>query len=397
MAQLGCILVLVSTLGLAIFGWVSILAMVFERYSATADWLIKPGMMKAFQLLSFRGQLQRLGLLAQRALAEYPLAVAQLTPLKHEHNTTFRVTTVNGQQYMLRIHRPGQHTPEAIQSELLWLAALRRDTDLAVPDPIPNRDGELLTQMAADGIPEARTCVLLRWLPGRFQDQYLKPVHLERVGRFTARLHEYTTGWQPPGLFVRGRVDVLTADARGKPFYLATDGRKENNLVPDEADAARSIAMVSDLLSAQAGRTVARGIEAVRSMVKPLGNNPQVFGLIHADLHQENYFFHQGRVCAIDFDDCGWGFYLFDVTVTLWEIEKLPGYPALREAYLAGYRSVRPLPLEHENYLGTFTALRQMQILMWVLESRQHPAFRQNWAAWAAHDLQKLEKYLANS
>lgn len=351
--------------------------------------------MKAFDSLSARGQVQRLGRLARRALDSYALAAAQLRPLKHEHNTTFRVTTVDGQQFMLRIHRPGQHTPQAIQSELMWLAALQRDTDLAVPEPIPNRDGALVTEVTVEGVPQARACVLLRWLPGRFQDEHLKPVHLQRVGQLTAQLHAYTSRWQPPGQFARGRVDVLTAEARSKLFYPPTGGAKGSEPVPDEADAARCITLVSDLLSAPAGRTVARGIKQVRSMVEQLGHSSQVFGLIHADLHQENYFFHQGRAGAIDFDDCGWGFYLFDVTVTLWEIENHPGYSDLREAYLAGYRSVRPLPPEHEKYLNTFTALRQMQILLWVLESRQHPAFRQDWAAWAAHDVKKLEKYLA--
>ena len=45
-------------------------------------------------------------------------------------------------------------------------------------------------------------------------------------------------------------------------------------------------------------------------------------GLIHADLHYENFLFHDGVARAIDFDDCGWGFYLYDVAVTLWELEE---------------------------------------------------------------------------
>lgn len=33
-------------------------------------------------------------------------------------------------------------------------------------------------------------------------------------------------------------------------------------------------------------------------------------GLIHGDLHQENYLFCRGAVGAIDFDDCGYGHFL---------------------------------------------------------------------------------------
>jgi len=31
--------------------------------------------------------------------------------------------------------------------------------------------------------------------------------------------------------------------------------------------------------------------------------------------------------------------------------------------------------------------LRRLQILMWVLESREHPAFREEWRQWARLDL----------
>jgi Ser/Thr protein kinase RdoA (MazF antagonist) len=62
-----------------------------------------------------------------------------------------------------------------------------------------------------------------------------------------------------------------------------------------------------------------------------------VFGLIHADLHQENYLFHGKQVRAIDFDDCGYGPFVYDLAVTLSELEHRADYPTLRAALLAGY------------------------------------------------------------
>jgi len=49
----------------------------------------------------------------------------------------------------------------------MWLSALRRETELAVPEPMPTLDGELFTLVASDAVPEPRVCVLFRWLPGR--------------------------------------------------------------------------------------------------------------------------------------------------------------------------------------------------------------------------------------
>jgi Ser/Thr protein kinase RdoA (MazF antagonist) len=312
--------------------------------------------------------------------------------MKHEHNTTFRVWTADGGRYVLRVHRPGQHKIEAIHSELLWLNALHRDTDLSIPQPIPTKGGELLTVSSVEGVPEPRVCVLFPWLEGRFLDEQLTPQHLERVGRFTAHLHEHASRWPLPPEFARGRVDILTAEARRTSrVYLDPDFKAVLEHHPTDEDAGRSLRLISELCSPEQSTVAERAIQKIRGVLKELGYSPDTFGLIHADLHQENYFFHRGEVRAIDFDDCGFGHYLFDLNVTLIEIQRHPRYGALREAFLTGYRSVRSLPPAHEDYLETFFALRHLQLLMWVLESREHPTFRDQWQEWAQDELQMLQ------
>lgn len=44
-----------------------------------------------------------------------------------------------------------------------WLAAMRRDADLPVPEPVPALDGRPLTQASMLGVPGERNCSLLRW------------------------------------------------------------------------------------------------------------------------------------------------------------------------------------------------------------------------------------------
>jgi Ser/Thr protein kinase RdoA (MazF antagonist) len=351
--------------------------------------------MQSFETLSRRGQLYRLGHLAHTALQQYELLRPQLTSLKHEHNTTFRVRTANREHYVLRIHRPGQHTTEAIHSELLWLTALHQDTELDIPQPVPTKDGALLTIAKVDGVPEPRVCVLFQWLAGRFLDQSLTPTYMERVGIFTAHLHEHTAQWPLPPHFVRGRVDNLTAEARRisrvDPHTASLADLEQH---PTDEDIEYTLRLVTELCSTEDGALVNNAIYQIRQMLAELGYSADVFGLIHGDLHQENYLFHRDRVCAIDFDDCGFGHYLFDLNVTLLEIQHLPQYGALRTALLAGYRRVRPLPAAHEAYLGSFFALRRLQLLMWVLESREHPTFRNKWENWAQDELQQLKQLL---
>src|SRR6266478_738399 len=90
--------------------------------------------------LSQRGQVRRLTGLARQALEAYAVPVASVTPLKHVYNKTFRITTQSGERHMLRICHPRRASVEVVQSELLWLTALRRELDLNVPEPVRNKN-----------------------------------------------------------------------------------------------------------------------------------------------------------------------------------------------------------------------------------------------------------------
>jgi len=338
-----------------------------------------------FETLTRRGQIARLRQLAQQALHAYGLAEPRLTPLAHGDNTTFRVDTTTEQRYVLRIHRPSRKTPADLRSELLWLAALHQDTDLVVPTPQPTRTGDLFTIVQVDAVPEPRMCVLLRWVPGRFLDTTLTPSHLERVGVYMARLQDHGAQFKPPAGFVRGRLDNLC----GKPQGVSEAVARQHVDHPD--DEAAAIRLVTDVCSAEDGLRVAKLIQRIRAVQRHMGQGPDTFGLIHGDLHQENYLFDHGKVRAIDFDDCGYGYYVYDIAVTLFNLRFREDTPALREGFLAGYRSIRQLSADHEYCLETFLDLRDLQMMLWEIEMRDHPAFRATWAASVKETLEYIK------
>ena len=130
---------------------------------------------KPFDQLTYRGQVGRLKGLALKALEQYPIVSTKVSPLVHLFNSTFRVDTGDG-RYVVRINRPHDRSQAEIRSEMTWLAAIRQQTALVVPDPLTNRAGELVTRVEMPGVPEARDCVVFRWVDGPILSQEIKPI-----------------------------------------------------------------------------------------------------------------------------------------------------------------------------------------------------------------------------
>ena len=346
--------------------------------------------MRDFESLTSRGQLGRLRRLGRQALARYPghLDRAPLTLLRHEQNATFRVDAPTG-RYVLRISRPELHFQASVASEMAWLAALRRETALLVPAPVATADGALVVTGSGPGVPGDRLCVVLRWIDGRFVSDGVTPAHMRRLGALVAALHDHADQWTPPAGFIRQRVDTLTTAAKATSFSSPGSANPADPC-PTREDGARAVALVRELVSAADAALVERAIARVRASTAALGARLGGFGLVHADLHGENVLHADGRAGAIDFDDCGWGFQLYDLTVQISELTAHPRYRELRTAALEAYGEHRSLPPDAGEHVDAFIVLRGLQIVVWILESREHAAFRDDWQPWVRKELRWL-------
>ena len=326
--------------------------------------------MISFEELTYRGQLRRLRRLALEALATYNLGDFTLRPIQHRENATFLVRA-GGVRYLLRVSRPGYREQAVIRSELEWLDAITRDTDLVVPAHVANREGKLLTVAVAPGVPEPRVCALFRWVKGRFCSQHdLTGRHLEMVGRLTGKLHCHASGFAPSPGFTRIRWDCecLLGGATGGTI-----------------DRAKSV------LDSEGRAIVDGAVEITHRAMVQLGEASSVFGLIHRDLHQMNYVFLKGEARAIDFDDCGWGYYLGDMGSTLGPLVSRSDFASLRAAFLRGYRSVRPLDATHERLLTSFLIADRLKIAVWMAGRWDNPGLRDSIAGFVRDRVDQIE------
>jgi Ser/Thr protein kinase RdoA (MazF antagonist) len=157
-----------------------------------------------------------------------------------------------------------------------------------------------------------------------------------------------------------------------------------------EADVARVFA---DGVSHEAADVMRAVLQRVREAQQQLGNTPHTFGLIHADIHQWNYLFNGREVRLIDFGDCGWGHYLYDLAVTVHQLGTVPHLRDLRAALLAGYRQFRDLSPAHEALIDRFMMLREVQDLTWFLKAQDDPSYRMR-AAQIRKGIRILEQLL---
>jgi Ser/Thr protein kinase RdoA (MazF antagonist) len=306
-----------------------------------------------------REQIARLRRVAEAALTAYGVVPSSLSLLHHAYNTTFAATSADREREVLHILRQvDADLPEAerrgrIESELWWLERVSADLGLVVPISIRTPEGNGVVSVALDGIEPARICIFRGWVDGRFVRHRLMPAHPAAVGRLTARLHARSAHLHVPDWFERPLVD-----------------RADENLEAETAD------LFGEHVSRDAARVIRRALRQVRRTHEGLAGEPDAFGLIHADIHQGNYLFDRSEVRLIDFGDCGWGHYLYDLAVTLSEVADFPRYDAVRSALLSGYRQVRNLTAAQEAMIDDFILLREVQNLTWFVRARDDPNYR---------------------
>jgi Ser/Thr protein kinase RdoA (MazF antagonist) len=325
--------------------------------------------MKDFYSLTYRGRAQRLRKIALAALEDYDLDADRVRLITNSYNGIFRVDTSGGQKYVLRVCLPLEHTREQIHSEMVWLHALRRETDLLVPQPLITRNGDFFTIKEAAGVPEPRHCVIFSWVPGRDLDQQLTVENMTRFGAFAARLHKHAGAFDPTeGFSVSYRFDQVFPF--NEPVILFEEAHRE--LLPPERRA-----------------LFQNVVERVGSAIGRLKASGEPLRILHGDLHRWNVKVYRGKIGAFDFEELMWGWPVQDIATTLYYFYGEETYPALRDTFQGGYTTVAPWPERYPGEVDTFIAGRSLVLANTVLQD-----LAPEWRAEAPRYFERTEKRL---
>ncbi|AHF93330.1 aminoglycoside phosphotransferase [Opitutaceae bacterium TAV5] len=301
---------------------------------------------QAFTALPVADQLARVEQLARQALPLYGLPpTSAISLLNYSENATWLIRPPGGPARVLRINRPGYHPRANIASELEWVLAIRRDTPLVTAEPVAALDGEYIQHVWHPGVPEPRNCVLFTFVEGTEPDDSNRLASFELLGEVTARLHRHVVAWKPSRPMRRFRWDFDT--------MLGPDGhwgqwQNGTGVTPTIQ------------------RHLNRVLPVLRRRSDAVGFAKNRFGLIHADLRAANLLVKNDTVAAIDFDDCGYSWFIYDLAAALSFIETHPDLPAYIDAWLRGYAKVRTLSKAEIAEIDTFVMMRRLLLLAWI-------------------------------
>lgn len=309
--------------------------------------------MTDFYNLAPEQQAEQYQQLAELVLPEWGLENATLSMVKMRENAVFKLETAEGNKRVLRIHRAGYHSDDALRSELQWIQALAEE-GIETPRVMPTKSGQLFVAPDSKlaGLP--RQIDMFAWVDGEqlgsveeglAGDINIQQNNYRTIGALAANVHNLSSGWQAPTGFNRHAWDVdgLTGE---QPFW----GRFWE----------------LEALSKTERALMIKTRDKVRQDLTAYGQSPQNYSMIHADMVPENVLVDGQHTRLIDFDDAGFGWHLFEIATSLYFYHGEACFDQLLQAFVEGYRSQRTLSDEDLEKLPLFMLARGTTYLGWV-------------------------------
>lgn len=336
--------------------------------------------MKPFHDLTHRGQAGRLRPHAEQILAAFGVKPASLRQLTAATNIVFRVDAADGRRFVLRLTSPkSAHSLEAVRSEIAWIRAIRRETDIGVAEPFATREGEFVLPLTAPDVPGEWFGALYGWVPGRMLSERMTPDNIARHGALAARLHDHGERFEPPkGFRIRTYRDLF-------PYSDPAFPNPEPIMLFDHCG--------PELMPAEQVSVFREARDRIQVEIDQLfaERTPHV---IHNDLHVWNVKLHRSQTFALDFEDLLWGHPVQDLATTLYYYRYRPDHETLFRAFRSGYESARTWPEDHEGQIEALIAGRGILLANFVAAS-QDAADRAFAPEYLARTEERLQSFLA--
>lgn len=309
--------------------------------------------MKSYEQLTIPGKMRRLHKMALNAVGHYDLKDPRVTFHCYETNLLYQVTQSTGEKYILRIASPRWRTFEDLKLEAAWLTALKEEPDIYAPEVIPSRIGEYVIQVSQPGVPQARNCTLMTFVPGRLLGHHLTEANLQKMGALFAKLHIHGASWRPPEGYDDHRFEYWVS--RGEKIILFENSPAGKNNGEPTAQ------VIFDPQHYNLLKKVDKKVEDAYAAI-----DRSDLRIIHCDLWHDNIKLHKGVLYPIDFEDTILGFRAHDIAMAMLDLLETTGmdrYPQLLNAFKQGYSELLSWP---DDPIEPFQIGRMLWIVNWT-------------------------------
>lgn len=290
--------------------------------------------------------------IAEYVLGAYDMHDAEVRWLAETHNVVLSVTH-DAQQYVLRFETANSPDMALLESEALWLKTLASN-GLLVPYPVIMIQVESDEELKIDDIAPVIQGVLFDYLPGKSPTpDTITPEIMGTIGGVMAQMHEIAVRGKPPRTFRRPRLDFSGLFEKSGIYH------------PGEG---------ANIFSHEQRRIMDETTDVVRAAMDAVGQRQETFGIIHGDLLFKNILLFEDTIRMLDFEYCGFGYYIYDLTPVLWQLKTHPQYRELRDALWDAYCAVRPVMRKARPHLEAFIAARQVASMRWLAGNLHNPA-----------------------
>ena len=286
--------------------------------------------------------------LARLAVREYQIGTYAVDAIGDSGAYTFVLS--GNERRLLKLHT---HARGDLEAAMVWLEAVCRETRVVAPRPIRNRQDRLVTYLEEDQ--KRLPATLHTWVEGEHIQGSPKPCEFRPIpftrecsrstAKMVARLHEQSKSWEIPSGFVRPTWDL-------EWMWSYLHGLEA--LCEEERVTRQELALIEEAAS------------KVREDLTDVEKSKDSWGLIHSDLNSRNLIVYGNEVRPLDFDLCGFGFFLQDISyLFLWLS------PNNRHHFLDAYQRRRSLPSDHRELLVSFFIFSLIPMLKFWLPNPQ--------------------------
>jgi Ser/Thr protein kinase RdoA (MazF antagonist) len=191
---------------------------------------------------------------------------------------------------VVRVTPPGHKTPNEVEAEIDWLVYLS-ENDAPVEHVISSQNDNLVEIIDTNAGKISVVC--FEWAHGHLvSKEDFSPQLFQTWGQAVGTLHRLTKDYKPPS-------------QQSDRIQWFDDEYLNRALIPSDQE------------------TVLQRFDSLIDYFKEQPTTRNSFGLIHQDVHHDNLFLDGKRLTILDFDDCVYGFFIFDVAnalgFSIWE------------------------------------------------------------------------------